>query len=196
MEYPVFWLELENGDIKYGIDDIALVDKPAIQSLFVAFNEANKFKFEIQNAEQRIITGPVMIPDKLIYREVEGKPFYVAAKRETIFAAAQQWGFEGRNRNIKLTHDAEDNTPDVFMFESFVTDENRIGSVKGYEDLPLGTWFITCKVISDQVWAQVKSGEFKGFSLEALFKLTPIKTTSGNETLSTEELDSLLEAIK
>lgn len=192
MEYQVFWLELEKGNLEYGLDDIALVDKPAIQSLFVAFSDASKFKFEIQNAEQRIVTGPVMIPDKLIYRELDGKPFYVAAKRETIFSAAQQWGFEGRNRNIKLTHDAKDNTPDVFMFESFVTDENRISSVKGYEDLPMGTWFITCKILSDEVWNQVKAGEFKGFSLEALFKLTPIKTSSGNDTLTDQELESLM----
>lgn len=191
MEYPVYYLELEQGQLKYGLQDIALVDDPAIQSLFVKFkSEEQKFNFAIQNDEQRIITGAVMIPDKLIYREVDSKPFYVTATKETIFDAAQKWGKENRNNNIKLTHDATDTTPDVFMFESFVTDENRVSSVKGFEDLPLGTWFITCKVMSDQVWNDIKSGVFNGFSLEALFKMTPAAI------LTDDEIEALQQIVK
>lgn len=191
MEYPVYYLELEQGQLKYGLQDIALVDDPAIQSMFVKFkSEEQKFNFTIQNDEQRIITGAVMIPDKLIYREVDNKPFYVTATKETIFDAAQKWGKENRNNNIKLTHDATDTTPDVFMFESFVTDENRVSSVKGFEDLPLGTWFITCKVMSDQVWNDIKSGVFNGFSLEALFKMTPAAI------LTDDEIEALQQIVK
>jgi hypothetical protein len=191
MEYPVYYLELEQGQLKYGLQDIALVDDPAIQSLFVKFKyEEQKFNFAIQNDEQRIITGAVMIPDKLIYREVDNKPFYVTATKETIFDAAQKWGKENRNNNIKLSHDATDTTPDVFMFESFVTDENRVSSVKGFEDLPLGTWFITCKVMSDQVWNDIKSGVFNGFSLEALFKMTPAAI------LTDDEIEALQQIVK
>lgn len=191
MEYPVYYLELEQGQLKYGLQDIALVDDPAIQSMFVKFkSEEQKFNFAIQNDEQRIITGAVMIPDKLIYREVDNKPFYVTATKETIFDAAQKWGKENRNNNIKLTHDATDTTPDVFMFESFVTDENRVSSVKGFEDLPLGTWFITCKVMSDQVWNDIKSGVFNGFSLEALFKMTPAAV------LTDDEIEALQQIVK
>jgi hypothetical protein len=191
MEYPIYYLELEQGQLKYGLQDIALVDDPAIQSMFVKFkSEEQKFNFAIQNDEQRIITGAVMIPDKLIYREVDNKPFYVTATKETIFDAAQKWGKENRNNNIKLSHDATDTTPDVFMFESFVTDENRVSSVKGFEDLPLGTWFITCKVMSDQVWNDIKSGVFNGFSLEALFKMTPAAI------LTDDEIEALQQIVK
>lgn len=191
MEYPIYYLELEQGQLKYGLQDIALVDDPAIQSMFVKFkSEEQKFNFAIQNDEQRIITGAVMIPDKLIYREVDNKPFYVTATKETIFDAAQKWGKENRNNNIKLSHDATDTTPDVFMFESFVTDENRVSSVKGFEDLPLGTWFITCKVMSDQVWNDIKSGVFNGFSLEALFKMTPAAV------LTDDEIEALQQIVK
>jgi len=191
MEYPVYYLELEDGQMKYGLQDIALVDDPAIKSMFVKFsNEEQLFKFAVQNDEQRIITGAVMIPDKLIYREENNKPFYVVATKDTIFEAAQKWGKENRNNNIKLTHDAKDTTPDVFMFESFVTDENRVSSVKGFESLPLGTWFITCKVLSEQVWNDIKSGIFNGFSLEALFKMQPAAV------LNDQEIQALTSIIK
>jgi hypothetical protein len=96
---------------------------------------------------------------------------------------------ENRNNNVKLTHDTNANTGDVFIFESFVTDENRVSSVKGFESLPIGTWFITCKVLSDTVWNAIKDGTFNGFSLEAMFKMNPV--TMLNES----DMKKLLEAV-
>ena len=96
---------------------------------------------------------------------------------------------ENRNLNVKVTHEAEGNVNDVFIFESFVTDENRVQSVKGFEDLPYGTWFMTMKVNNDDVWNKVKQGEFNGFSLEALFKLKPV------EPLNDAEIKALMKLI-
>lgn len=190
-KYPIFFMELKDGEIKYGLNDVALVDNPAYESMFLKFNSQEKeIKFAIQNEEQRIITGPLMIPDKLVYREEQGQPFYVAATRETIFEAAQKFARENRNNNIKLTHEAQDNTSEVFIFESFVTDESRIEKVKGFEELPYGTWFITCKVLSEPIWNDIKAGKFNGFSLEALFKMKPVAA------LNEADLTQLLEALK
>lgn len=183
MKYPVYYLELDkDGNPKYGIEDIALVNAPAYEEFFVKFNsEENRFKFAIQNEEQKIITGAVMIPDKLVYREQNNQPFYVVATKETIFEAAQKFGSENRNTRIKLTHDTQTNASDVFIFESFVTDENRVKEVVNFEHLPLGTWFITCKVENPTVWNQIKDGTFNGFSLEALFKMNPAAELTENE---------------
>ena len=102
---------------------------------------------------------------------------------------SQKWAKENRNLNVKATHEAEGNVNDVFIFESFVTDENRVQSVKGFEDLPYGTWFMTMKVNNDEVWNKVKQGEFNGFSLEALFKLKPV------EPLNDKEIEALMKLI-
>lgn len=172
---PVYYMELdESGNPKYGIEDIALVDAPAYEELFAKFSsEDMQMRFAVNDEEQRIITGAVMIPDKLIYRENKGKEFYVVATKQTIYDAAQKFASENRNRRIKLTHDTDKNTSDVFIFESFVTNENRVKEVVGFEKLPIGTWFITCKVESETIWNAVKAGQFNGFSLEALFKMNP-----------------------
>lgn len=181
MNYPVYLLELdENGSPKYGLQDIALVENPAYQSSFVKFEE-QKLNFAIKNEEKRIICGAVMIPDKMVYREENNKPFYVVANKETIYEASQKFASENRNLNVKATHESDTNVSDVFIFESFVTDENRVSSVVGFEDLPTGTWFVTMKVNNPTVWEQVKAGAFNGFSLEALFKLKPITTLSDDE---------------
>lgn len=181
MNYPVYLLELdESGNPKYGLQDIALVNSPAYQSSFVKFN-TQKMNFAIQNEEKKIVLGAVMIPDKMIYREQDGIPFYVVANKETIYEAAQKFSSENRNLNVKATHETDTNVNDVFIFESFITDENRVNSVKGFEDMPLGTWFVTMKVNNPTVWEQIKNGEFNGFSLEALFKLKPVTMLSDDE---------------
>jgi hypothetical protein len=189
-QYPIFSMELQDGELKYGLNDIALVDQPAYESMFLKFDsDAKELKFAVQNEEQRIIMGAVMIPDKLVPRIENNKPFYVYANRETIFNSAIKFARENRNNNIKLTHDTNANTGDVFIFESFVTDENRIPSVKGFESLPVGTWFITCKVLSETVWNQIKDGTFNGFSLEAMFKMNPVTV------LDEYSIKKLLEAV-
>lgn len=189
-QYPIYFMELRDGEIQYGLNDVALVDKPAYETMFLKFkDDTANVKFAVQNEEERIINGPVMIPDKLVARMEKGQPFFVAATRETIFAASQKFARENRNNNIKLTHDTENNTEDVFIFQSFVTDERWIDKVVGFEDQPLGTWYITCKVLSDKVWEQIKAGTFNGFSLEALFKMKPLTV------LNESDLKQVLEAI-
>jgi hypothetical protein len=39
----------------------------------------------------------------------------------------------------------------------------------GYEDAPDGSWFISAKVDNEEVWAKIKAGDFKGFSVEGQF---------------------------
>lgn len=189
MEIPVYTLELDNtGEMKYGIQAVALVDSPAIEEDFVKFSKELEVKFEVNNAEKRIVTGALMIPDQLIYREVNGKPFYVTATRETIYEACQKFASENRNSMVKATHESTDMLPDVFIFESFVTDENRVTTVKNFENLPVGTWFITCKVNNNDVWNQINEGTFKGFSLEALFKLKPLAMLTDEEIQMIKDL--------
>ena len=36
-------------------------------------------------------------------------------------------------------------------------------------NVPIGTWMVSVKVNNDKVWAQVKAGEVKGFSIEGYF---------------------------
>lgn len=191
-QYPIYLMELNDGEIQYGLNDVALVDDPAYKSMFLKFNSQDiELKFAVNNEDERIISGPVMIPDKLVPRvDAAGKPFFVAATRDTIFAAAQKFAHENRNNNIKLTHDTNNNTSDVFIFQSFVTDDRWIPKVVGFENEPLGTWFLTCKVLSDSVWSDVKAGKFNGFSLEALFKMKPITV------LNESDLKQVMDAIK
>ena len=52
--------------------------------------------------------------------------------------------------------------------------------------VPKGTWMISMKVDNDEVWANVKDGKVKGFSIEGHFadKLQMSKPTTDEQTLN------------
>jgi hypothetical protein len=170
-ELPLFMLDIdEDMDSELEVNQTALVDRPAIQRDFQYFNNRERFKIQ---EDRRIVSGPLMIPDMPIYRfDAQVGEYYVQFSKETVLKIARKWFAKGFQNNFNLMHDSEQPTP-VVMFESMIKDSSR-GSLglAGYEDLPDGTWFGSVFVIDDEVWSKVKSGEFKGFSVEGMFKPT------------------------
>jgi hypothetical protein len=174
---PIFYATI-NEDLsglelkEQGIQNLALVDSPAMLQEWIAFSEQKpyEFKFALQE-EQRIITAPVIVADLPIYRQVEGKEFYVVYKKETNMQILQKYMLDGNQRKVKLTHDTSDLSKGVFVFEVFISDASRgIKQPEGF-DLPDGTIFCSMKINNDDIWKRVKSGEVKGVSLEGFFDL-------------------------
>ena len=155
-----------------GIQNIALVDSPAMLTEFLAFSEQKPYEFKMAlQEEQRIITAPVIVADLPIYRQVEGKEFYVVYKKETNMQILQKYMLDGNQRKVKLTHDTTDLSKGVFVFEVFISDASRgIKQPEGF-DLPDGTIFCSMKINNEDIWKRVKSGEVKGISLEGFFDL-------------------------
>ena len=68
---------------------------------FVCFSkDKNIVNFSIQSEEERIITGPIMIPDYPIIRNVDGYQFYVKYSRETIKEMAEKMLKDGTFNNV------------------------------------------------------------------------------------------------
>lgn len=164
---------------------VALVDKPAIQKNFLAFNEQ---QFAQLDEERYIISGPAMLANVPIYRRDDQMGEYmVVFKPETIYEIAQKFFAKGFNNNFNLMHDPTMKLGGVTVFESFITDKARgISPMKGFDDAQEGSWFISAKVNNPDVWQQIKAGAVKGFSVEGVF--------SYKKTLSSEE--KMLEQIK
>lgn len=177
MEFPIYELRIsedldDNAEVSY----VALVDRPAIQRNWNAFKQ--NFKFEIVSEEKRIISGPLMLSDSPIYRnDATHGEYYVVFSKDTIFKIAQKFFKKGYQNNVNLMHDQSQQVDGITMFESFISDKERgISAMKGFEDAPDGSWFGSFKVDNDEVWAKVKSGEFKGFSVEGIFEYSKAKT--------------------
>ena len=80
-------LILDDQQMASGIDAISIVEAPAIESNFIAL-KSHEIKFAQVDAEKRILMGPVLIPDKPIFRKQvmngEMQEFYVYFSKNTV----------------------------------------------------------------------------------------------------------------
>ena len=127
--------------------------------------------FQIISEDEHIISGPLMVADMLIYRNNEQfGEHYVKFTAETIKAIAIKFSKKKYSTNVNLMHDPNKKVDGVTMFESFIVDKKRgVMPMSGYADLPDGSWFGSFYVENPKVWDMIKSGEFKGFSVEGMF---------------------------
>jgi hypothetical protein len=156
-----------------GIQNIALVDSPAMLTEWLMFSEQKPYEFKMAlQEEQRIITAPVIIADLPIYRKVEDEEFYVVYKKDTNMKVLQKYMSDGNQKKVKFTHDTQDLSKGVFVFEIFMSDESRgITAPKGFENLSDGTIYCSMKVNNDAIWNEAKAGKVNGISLEGFFDL-------------------------
>jgi len=169
MKLPVYRLDINEFDEETGIEFVSLVETPAIQKDFLAFEEITQ-RFEIKDEEKRIVTGAAMIADLPIYRrdDVRGE-YYVVFDKESIFKIAKKWA-RGNKYDAVNTHHNTPIADGVSLFESYIIDRERgVMPPKGFEEVADGSWFVSYLIDNDEVWAKVKSGEFKGFSVEGVF---------------------------
>ena len=67
LDIPIY--EALITDSETGMYCISLVDEPAVESNFLKFNkEKEKINFQIENEEQKLITGVIMRSNFPIYR--------------------------------------------------------------------------------------------------------------------------------
>jgi hypothetical protein len=180
---PIYRLVIKDEDEAMGVNFVALVDEPAIQRNFFAFD--NQLRFAADK-ERKIITGALMIADMPIYRRNEKMgEFYVVFDKAQIEKIAQRFMRNGYNDNVNMMHDSKDIVDGVYMYESFITDSQRgILAPRGFENTPEGTWFGSYKVDNEDIWNDfIKTGEFKGFSVEGTFDLVPQRTALESEII-------------
>lgn len=189
MELPVKEIVFVPGkNQKFGLFANSLVNQPAIEENSVFFNKETNTMFSI-NEESRVIFGPVLIPDKLIYRDNGREKFNLYASKQTIEAISIDFAQNGRFNNVNLDH-ADTLVDDVVIFQSVITNKNTIPFIKGWEHLPEGTLFHGAKVMNDEVWKGIKEGKYNGWSIHAYLEQNYVDLS-----LNDKEVDILLKQV-
>ena len=87
------------------VEAISVVEYPAIEEDFVALkNEVKEYKFAEQDTDKKILIGPVLIPNKPIYRKNGEDEYYIYFSRETVRKASQLYLKQGNQSNSTLEH--------------------------------------------------------------------------------------------
>jgi hypothetical protein len=192
--------ELKIEDEEDEVFAISLVEAPAIESDFIYFDK-EEIQFAKVDNEERILLGPILIPEKRILRvDGQGQPYHVFFTKETVKKIAQNYLMKKYVSNATLEHDKS--IKGVNLVESWVK-SGKLDKSNNYGlNLADGTWVGMFKISDDRIWNDyVKTGKVKGFSIEGLFEHKLINASEiilekDTEELTENEVKILLGQIK
>jgi len=187
----VYDVVLNEGEER-GVFGISVVENPAMEGMFIALSEQKpqEVKLAKVDTEKRILMGVALIPDKKIYRNIDGEEFFIQFSKDTIEKAAHLFLSNGYQNESSLEHQLK--LKGMSIVESWIIeDKDNDKSRKHGFDYPEGSWMVSMKVNDPEIWDEfVKKGVIKGFSIDGLFSLKEIQLN--NQDMS----KSIVEAIK
>ena len=163
-----------------GVYGISLVNDPAMEGFFIALSKEEPLQLKSVDAEKRIVCGAVLIPNKPIYRNQNGKEFNIIFPEETVRLASEGFLKGGHQQSSTLEHDIDAKLSGVTIVESWIklNDVNDKSVMYGFND-PIGTWYASMKIDNNDVWNDyVKTGKVKGFSIDGFFDLEKVNLKS------------------
>ena len=186
---PVYDALITDDDC--GMNRISLVDAPAVDADFLAFAKDKALQmYSVSDEEKRIVRGVIMRADYPIYRRDKRGEYYVIYKADTIRKMAEKYLLESKQNEVNLDHQEDTDVDGVQMVQWFIKDTVNGINPAGFEEIADGSLFAEFHVVNDEVWASIKEGTYKGFSLEGVFDMQPETNVS-----EVEEIVDVLDGI-
>lgn len=137
----------------------------------VPVQNSKQFKHLFADEDEKIVVGPVAIPNLEIIRKGEdGNPYYVKFSEGTIARMAEKFMRELRAKETNIQH-IDDMDAGSYVFESWVVEDaetDKANTIYNME-VPKGTWMTKMRVTNPNTWKKVKAGELRGLSLQGNF---------------------------
>lgn len=174
---PVYNAELDGDDT--GMYCISLVEYPAVLRDFQALSaqerqerERTRQMYAITDEERQLVRGVVMRADFPIYR-CDTLEYYIIYKADTIRQMAEKYLADKLQNQVNLDHTPGAYVEGVQMVQWFIKDSAAGIAPEGFDDCADGSLFAEFHITDPEIWAAIKDGTYKGFSLEGYFALTP-----------------------
>ena len=169
-DIPVFNATLDED---CGIIRVSLVDDPAVSKNFQVFNaSARPMLYAVQDEDKHLVRGVIMRADYPIYRRDKSLgEYYIVYKPDVIRQMAEKYLTEDRANNVNIMHKEGSDVEGVNMVQWFIKGAGV--AIDGFDDIADGSLFAEYHVTNEDVWAEIKAGTYKGFSLEGYFNLEP-----------------------
>jgi len=186
-----------NKDKNKGVFAISLVNKPAMEGTFIALSENQPIKFAEVDKEQQILIGLVLEPNKKVYRNQGGKEFNMFFSAETIKELSHNFFRSGFHTNSTIEHSKDTQLEGVTFVESWLVENSKVDKSTNYGfNYPKGSWMVSMKIDDPILWKEyVKSGEVKGFSIDALVDLKEVNIKTEIEMSEVVESNKIVDAI-
>ena len=184
---PVFVAGMETDAC--GMQRVSLVDRPAVEKNFVAFHKEEQIvKYAVQDEDKQIVRGVLMRADyPILRRDKNLGEFFLVFKPEVIRAMAEKYLKDGNSSNFNLMHEDGSDVEGVDMVQLFIKDTAAGVNPVGFEEIEDGSLFGEFHVNNPDVWAAIKDGTFKGFSIEAV-----VTYEAETAVISTEKIQDVI----
>ena len=163
----------------------SLVTDPAVEELFVAFKEEKPIVEKFADEKKHMITGVVAIPNKPIYRrDADGEEYDIVFSADAIESMSKKFMKDFRQKNVTLQH--EEDADGIYMVEQWIKTDltyDKSLSLGFSREIPVGTWFQTYYVDSNDIWQRITSGELRGFSLECVLGVEELFNKQNENTM-------------
>ena len=179
-DLPLYQATIDNSQ-ETGMFVVSLVEFPAIEKSFMAFNEQKELKLSVIDDEQQMVFGPVAVADMPIYRrDADGYEYYIMYSKETIAKMVEKYFKYGFQNNVDVEHNFE-LQPGVILTQAFIKDTEKGIAPVQYPEVSDGSLFFQFHITDNELWEKVKSGEVTGFSLAGTFGVEPIRNINKQE---------------
>lgn len=155
-DLPIYYCNIE--DNTEGIDFISFVEFPAVDVNWFAFSKEKEKKLYFSDDEKHIVTSVALRADYPIYRNDNGREYYIVFTKENILKLVEKFFKDEKTKNVNLEHSIQ--VDGCYLIESYFAGEENIFGVS------VGSWIVSYKVENEDVWNKIKSGQFNGFSIE------------------------------
>ena len=166
-----------------GVFGISLVQDPAMEGKFIALNkqqkENNIVQFAAVDDKEYILVGLVLSPDKPIYRNQDGEEFEMFFTKDTVKNLCYAFTKNKFNNNSTEEHDANSKIAGISFVENWIVrDEKNDTSISLGLKPKVGDWISVAKCDNKEIYEKALSGEFTGFSIDAMIKLKQVNLKS------------------
>lgn len=181
---PIFACEIDEKD-DTGILAMSFVESPAVEVDFVALSKTKKAHKLHLNEDKQILTGVVLQPGQLIYREDDANGEYYITFSEVVIEKIARKMMRTGVALQNTTHQHERGLTGNYLTEIWIVENPDLDKSKalGFDGLPKGTLMCSYRVADTGYWRkEVKTGNVKGFSLEGFFYQTEINMSKKTKT--------------
>lgn len=178
---------------------MSLVKSPAMMETWVTLSAEQEEKSVLLSSdEQQIITGPAMVPDRLIFRNnLEGGAGYGMFSKETVKECSQLFLSWLKNNEVTLEHMSDAPEGSISLVESWIVeDPEKDKAAYLGKEVSAGTWMLSYKIHDADLWADIKEGKYLGFSLEGLFSTYILNKFSAEAPTMEEVVDDFLTTLR
>tara|TARA_R110000772_G_C13310212_1_gene439973 strand:- start:17103 stop:18230 length:1128 start_codon:yes stop_codon:yes gene_type:complete len=183
--------------LRKGVYAISLVDEPAMEGDFIAFDKQEEMKLAKVDEEKRLLMGLVLEPNKLVFRKgIEGQEDYqVFFSEQDIEDVAHNFQKQASQSNSTIQHSGKQ-IEGVTFVEQWIIENPEVDKSTNFGfNYPKGSWMAMMKVDNDDIWNNyVKTGKVNGYSIDALMEFEEVNLNKVN--MNDNKEGSVLEFLK